>query len=64
MLLLPRRLFTNSFTNIIIKFWKMKPTLVWSHDSTPMVDEEGYSGIHKSDNVYRDDEQYESIHFR
>ena len=58
-----QRLFTNSFTNIIIKFWKTKPRWGWSHDSTPMADEEKYSGIHKRNNDYTDDEKYESTDY-
>ena len=35
-----RRLFTNSFTNIIIKFWTKEPTVVWSHGSIPTEEDE------------------------
>ena len=55
MLLSPRRLFTNSSTNIIIKFWKMKPRWGWSHGNIAMADEDdGYHGIHKRDKDYKD----------
>ena len=57
-----RRFFTNSFTNIIIKFWTKKPRLGWSHDSIATADADGDNGLLKRNNDYRKDEKYKSTH--